>query len=422
MNMGRKAVKQFFVWLLLGAAAGVFLAAVLSYHEYQTMADLAEAVMRWGSLPKGLKEGYGVELETEERAEDSMDSRTGGGTKDSADSRTDSFQDGEELLEDYGYHSMRNWGAYLPFTEGISIFLFETAGFLTFLGRYREDMRTKRRIRELTEYLRAVNSGEGAVLSRNEDDFSRLEDEMYKTVMELQSTKEAAVKNHEVLAERIADIAHQLKTPLTSMSLMTELLEEYQTVETREYYSRLSHQIERLKNLVAGLLSLAKLDSHGIVFRRERIELPELMDSAAEALGGMMEDRGISFVTAKCASGGMPADCFIYADRQWTEEALLNILKNCVEHTPDGGRIKAVYEQNPLYVELRIEDGGSGFAKKDLPHVFERFYRGEGAKKDNAGIGLALAKAVLERQNGYLYAENTEDGHAGFRVKWYQVC
>lgn len=278
----------------------------------------------------------------------------------------------------------------------------------------------KSRIRGLTEYLRAVNSGEGAALSRNEDDFSHLEDEMYKTVMELRSTKEAAVKNHEVLAERIADIAHQLKTPLTSMSLMTELLEEYQTAETKVYYSRLYGQIERLKNLVKGLLALAKLDSHGLVFCKERLVVSELVEAVGESLMEMMEERRITLVIEeRCCDGQAKEEAFIFADRQWTEEALLNLLKNCVEHTPKGGKIVVSYSRNPIYTELRMEDGGIGFAAKDIPHLFERFYRGKEAANDNAGIGLALAKAVVERQNGRLLAENTAEGHACFRVKWY---
>lgn len=382
MRTGRKAVGHFLFWLLLGVAAGVFLAAVLSYHEYQTMEKIAGTAIKTGSLARGLKERLSV---------------------------------GSEFLEAYGYRPMGSFGDYFPFTAGISVLLFLIAGLWGFWGQYREEMRIKGRILGLTEYLRAVNLGEGAALNRCEDEFSHLEDEMYKTVMELWSTREAAVKNHEVLAERIADIAHQLKTPLTSMSLMTELLEEYQTDETEEYYSRLSRQIERLRNLVAGLLALAKLDSHGIVFHRERLAVPDLLESVSELLGDMMAERQISLVEEACSS-----ECVLYGDRQWTEEALLNILKNCVEHTPDGGRIRVTYSQNPIYTELRMEDGGGGFAKKDLPHLFERFYRGEGAAKDHAGIGLALAKSVLERQNGYLYAENTADGHAGFRIRWYR--
>ena len=174
-------------------------------------------------------------------------------------------EDGEAFLKDYGYGPMRNWEKYLPYTMLISILLFQSAGFIIFGKQYIEIRNRKKRIQGLTEYLRHINSGDAAVLCRNEDEFSHLEDEIYKTVIKLQGTKEAAVTNHEILSERIADIAHQLKTPLTSMSLMTELLEEYQTSDTREYYTRLSNQIDRLKNLVSGLLALAKLDSHGIL-------------------------------------------------------------------------------------------------------------------------------------------------------------
>lgn len=198
------------------------------------------------------------------------------------------------------------------------------------------------------------------------------------------------------------------------MSLMTELLEEYQTSDTREYYVRLSSQIQRLKNLVSGLLSLAKLDSHGIVLKKERLELSELLDAAGEPLRDMMEEKHILLEAEKTAG-----DCYIYADRQWTEEALVNVLKNCAEHTPADGRIAVFCSQNPIYTELRIEDGGDGFASSDLPHIFERFYRGSGAANDNAGIGLALARAVIEQQNGHIHAENTRDGHARFVIKWY---
>lgn len=400
MNTARKAAGHFMLWLFLGLAAGVFLAAVLSYREYQAMAGIAGSVMETDSLAEGLKQSFTLQSGS---------------------------MSGEIFLQTYGYRRMGKWGTYLPFTAGICILLFQISGFITFSLRCREEGRVQKRIRELTQYLRAVNSGEGVVLCRTEDNFSHLEDEMYKTVMELRSTKEAAVKNHEILAERIADIAHQLKTPLTSMSLMTELLEEYQTVETKEYYNRLSSQIERLKSLVAGLLALAKLDSHGIVFCKEKLRLSELMESVSEPLMEMMREHRITLAIEalgyeKGTKEVADEEYFIFADRQWTEEALLNILKNCVEHTPDGGRIMVSYSQNPIYTELRIVDGGRGFAAKDIPHLFERFYRGEGAAGDNVGIGLALAKAVLERENGQILAENTEEGHACFRVKWYNAC
>lgn len=402
MSIGKKAAGQFILWLFSGIAAGVFLAAVLSFSEYRETAKIIGSLMQSDSLTEGLKRSSG-EFQAE----------------------------GEKLLEDYGYRPMRKWGEYLYAVMPVCILLFQVPGWIIFVSWYRKESRKRRRIQELTRYLKAVNSGIAAVLCRSEDEYSHLEDEIYKTVMELQCTKEEAVKNHEILSDRIADIAHQLKTPLTSMSLMTELMGEYQTSDTREYYVRLSNQIERLKNLVSGLLSLAKLDSHGIVFQKERLELPEVLEAAAEPLRGMMEEKQIVLAaeidsvnasrddTGNMVQSSTQDKCVIYADRQWTEEALLNILKNCVEHTKIQGRITVSFSQNPIYTELKLEDEGDGFAVCDLPHIFERFYRGQGAVKDNAGIGLALAKAVLEQQNGHIHAENTADGHARFVIKWY---
>lgn len=385
MSTAERAVRQFILWLLPGIAAGVFLAALLSLYEYRTVAEIMGSVLESGSLAEGLKKS------------------------------SEEFEEqGEDFLKSYGYRSMGSIEKYLPFTMAVSIFLFQAAGWSVFGEWYVKERKKMKRLRELTGYLRAVNSGDAAVLSRSEDEFSHLEDEIYKTVTELGSTKENAVKNHEILADRIADIAHQLKTPLTSMSLMTELLEEYQTSDTREYYNRLSNQIQRLKNLVSGLLSLAKLDSHGIVFKKERLELTELLEAAEEPLRDMMGEKHILLTSEK-----ITGECYIYADRQWTEEVLVNVLKNCAEHTPENGRIFIQCSQNPIYTELRLEDGGDGFAPSDLPHIFERFYRGNGAAKDNAGIGLALARAVLEQQNGHIHAENTKDGHARFVIKWY---
>ena len=233
--------------------------------------------------------------------------------------------------------------------------------------------------------------------------------------MELACTKEKAVKEHEVLSERIADIAHQLKTPLTSMSLMTELLEEYQTEEAAGYMAHLKRQVGRLTRLVNGLLTLARLDSHVIQFQQSRVEALELIKNAAEPLREILERENITLeITPKGED-----DVFFSTDEQWTGEAVLNILKNCIEHTPRRGRICVNYHKNPLYTEIQVEDGGRGFSRKDLPHLFERFYRGEGAVKDSAGIGLALAKAIVESQNGHIQAENSPAGHARFRLRFY---
>lgn len=309
----------------------------------------------------------------------------------------------------------------LPYTIVLCLILFEAAGCAVFYMRRRDWNYQEERIRELTAYLRAADSGKAALLPRREDAFSHLEDAIYKTVVSLASAKEDAVKDHEILAARIADIAHQLKTPLTSMSLMAELLEPSRK-EEEEYLERLRRQIERLKGLADGLLVLARLDSHTLEFCRQDLGVEELLYEAAGPLKEMMDQRQIRLKIQREVWEGQetPADIRINADMQWTSEALINILKDCVEHTPDQGTIQIEYGQNPIYTQILIEDGGSGFSKKDLPHLFDRFYRGEQAAKDSAGIGLALSRLILEAQNGHVHAENSPAGHARFIVRLYK--
>lgn len=389
-RMGMKAfLISFLLWLIPGFAGGVLSAAFLSMHEYNMTASLAEALQEEDSLPAALKNVQ--------------------------ESGYDGKNSGRIYLEKYGYRKMGRFTDILPFTLLINLVLFELSGCILYLVSVRAQQGRNDRITALTDFLKAADRGEAAVLMRKEDEFSHLEDEIYKTVAELTSTKEEAVKDHEILAARIADIAHQLKTPLTSMSLMTELLEPSRT-EEQEYLDRLKHQVERLRGLVEGLLALARLDSHTLEFHTEEIEIEDLLDAAKEPLTEMLDRRQLrlDIQTTECDS-----EIPIKADMQWTAEAVLNVLKNCAEHTPDGGIIRLKCDQNPLYSELIIEDGGKGFSKKDMPHLFERFYRGERAGKDSAGIGLALTKLILEEQNGQIRAENSAGGHARFCIRFY---
>ena len=410
--MKRRGMKAFLIscafWILPGLAGGILSAACLSAREYQEMSRLAGALEEEGTIPAALKRAQGTE-DVHRDADSGKDDIPGQNT---ISEDEDLAEMGKASLEKLGYRKYGKLTRNLPFTLLVNLLLFELAGGVVFFVKRKEEMYNEERIEKLTEYLKAVDRGEAAVLVRHEDSFSHLEDEIYKTVAELAGTKEKAVKDHEILAARIADIAHQLKTPLTSMSLMTELLEPAKE-EEQEYLDRLRNQAERLKGLVNGLLSLAKLDSHTIQFDREQIKVEELLLEAAEPLCEQMAARGILLKIVQAE------ETVIEADVQWTAEALLNVLKNCVEHTPDGGKITVSCTKNPLYTELMIEDSGKGFSKRDLPHLFERFYKGEQGTKDSAGIGLALTKLIIEAQNGQISAENTADGHARFCIKMY---
>lgn len=390
MSKGQKAWKTFFFWLLPGSIAGILLAAFLSVQQFQVMEKLAGNVLQENSLERGLKQAMGSNTRQVK-------------------------EQGQAFLSEYGYRVLSSFGTYLPFTASVSILFFQVLGWIQYGFWLKEENTRTERIQSLTRYLKAVNAGQGGSLTRKEDAFSFLEDEIYKTTIALKGAKEIAVKNHEVLEARIADIAHQLKTPLTSMSLMTDLLEEYQTQETREYYNRLTTQITRLQNLVSGLLALAKFDSHGIVLEKKQFRMQELVEISVETVRQMFTQKNVYLQI-----GSEPEqDAWISGDLEWTSEAVINVLKNCWEHTPKDGTIFVSWSHNPLYVQLIIEDSGTGFAKEDLPHLFERFYRGANAAKDSAGIGLALAKLIMEQQNGHILAENSPQGHARFIFKWY---
>lgn len=392
------------IWFLLGLTAGILLAAAVTFQQYTSFSEFTGAVIEQDMKAQELyrKKADGKEMKIQELLSSALKK------KNASDRKT-----GEQWLHEYGYRTWNGMEANMLYLSAICILLSEMTGWIIFRKRRQERKKQEQRIEELTSYLLAANRGEAGVLRRREDAFSYLEDEIYKVVMELRSTKEEAIHNHEVLSERIADIAHQLKTPITSMSLMTELLGGQQTEEGEECLQRLGLQIRRLQNLVCSLLSLAKVESHAIQYKAETIELQDLIDRSSEPLQELIQNKEIRLETV-----GGPV--LIQADRQWTEEVVLNVLKNCAEHSPVNGVIRIQWEENPLYTEIRFIDCGKGFSKKDLPHLFERFYRGEDAQKDSAGIGLALAKLVVEQQNGHIYAENTVDGHACFIIRFYQ--
>ena len=390
MNKGKKAWKTFFFWLFPGTIFGILLAVFLSLQQFQVMKELSGNILQENSLEGGLKQSFFPNtFQAEER--------------------------GQVFLQEYGYHAMTFFWKYLPPAASISILVFQTVGWIQYGFWLKEENRRRKRIQALTAYLKSVNAGHAGSFTRMEDEFSFLEDEIYKTTTALNSAKEIAMKNHEVLEARIADIAHQLKTPLTSMSLMTDLLEEYQTQETLEYYNRLTSQITRLQNLVSGLLALAKLDSHGIVLEKKQFRIQDLIDISVETVKQMFTQKQIQLLISK----ELEQDTWICGDLEWTSEAVVNVLKNCWEHTPQNGKIFVSWSHNPLYVQLIIEDSGTGFTKEDLPHLFERFYRGTNAAKDSAGIGLSLSKLIMEQQNGHILAENSLQGHARFIFKWY---
>ena len=314
-------------------------------------------------------------------------------------------------METYGYRTEE-------FCEGfpVSVFLLPAALFLVAAGSYIGVMwilrrRGQKRIADLTGYLERVNTGAGGTLIQTqEDDFSRLQDEIYKTVTTLCQTREEAVSAKKNFAENLANIAHQLKTPITAAFLSLQLMKKK---TANEYADQIERQLERLNRLEEALLRISQIDAGTLPLKQEKVDLYTALNLAAENLSDLSRENHISIEIPE-------KGCVEFSgDLEWTMEAFINVMKNCMEHSGPGGTVHCDYSGNPLYAEIRIWDDGEGFDPEDLPHLFERFYRGRRAAGNGIGIGLALARSVIELQNGTMTAYNLPDGGACLEIRIY---
>lgn len=269
----------------------------------------------------------------------------------------------------------------------------------------------KARVLALTAYLAKVNIGKDVpTLPGVEDLFSILEDEIYKTVTELREAKQQAVMEKKNHAQSLEDITHQLKTPVTALSITAQMMDGMLPERERTTFQQ---QLGKMDSLLDTLLTLAKIDAGVLPLKLERVDVYTLLELTVEMLSSQIKEKKIQI-----SLPNHPQVVYM-GDLDWSVEAFINLVKNCVEHTSEGGCILFQYTQNPLYTEISITDTGIGFDQKDLPRLFERFYQGERGRKAGAGIGLSMAKSIIEAQNGFISAKNGENGGACFSIRFY---
>ncbi len=279
---------------------------------------------------------------------------------------------------------------------------------------------TKRRyddIDALNSYLARVLAGDEApgILDQEEGELSILKTNIYKAASALTYQKELLSKDKAALSNAIADISHQLKTPLTSMIVMNDLLMSEDNKDRRLQFLRTqSNQLDRMNWLIQTLLKLSKIDAGTISMKPENVAADTLVREAIKPFVIQMELKNIRYAQS------LP-DMSFYCDRNWAIEALQNIVKNCMEHMESGGTLSIGAADTNIYKEITVEDTGCGIAEEDLPHIFERFYKGKNAGKGSVGIGLALAKTILTRQRGDILAESTEGVGTKFSVRFYKM-
>lgn len=271
------------------------------------------------------------------------------------------------------------------------------------------------RIARLSEQIDLVlyNNDKLIISEEEEGELSILQSEITKMTLRIREQNAMLKKEKENLAESLADIAHQLRTPLTSVNLILSLLEENpQEKERKELLWELEELLVRMDWLITSLLKLSRLDAGVVDFQREPVEVAKLVRTASRPLLIPMELHDITFQT------DIPEGVQICGDMEWIAEAVQNILKNCMESLGDHGRIEVVCTDTLLYTELIIRDNGAGFAKGDLRNLFDRYYRGKNSVTAGYGIGLALCKTIIVRQGGTVSAENARGGGAEFTIRF----
>ena len=300
---------------------------------------------------------------------------------------------------------------YIQLIYHVTAFLLLSVPFLLYFYNEKKRMRAIR-----NELSKVLNDDFYISLSDYEEgELSNLKNDLQKMIVMLRDYSESMHQDKLALEQTLSDISHQLKTPLTSMYMVNDLLmnEQMEPEKKKELLVKNKKQLERIEWLVTSLLKISRLDSGVIKLKRTSVSAQKLIDDALAPLLIPMELKNQT-VKVECEVDTL------FCDRHWTIEALINLLKNAHEHTKENGTIQIVVKENPIYTVITIQDNGEGISKKDLPHIFKRFYK-TNEKSDSIGIGLNMAKMIVEKQNGTISVTSKKNVGTTFTLKFYKT-
>lgn len=274
-----------------------------------------------------------------------------------------------------------------------------------------------KKINEITKYIEEINRGNYKlnIEENTEDELSILKNELYKITIKLKEVAENSQKDKTTLKDSLSDISHQIKTPITSILIMLDnILSDENMPEDikKDFIKDIKREIVNIKFLVESILKLSKIDSNSIKFIKKEVFIKDIINESVKNVSMLSELKNIEIIVL--GDDSIKTIC----DLKWQVEAITNILKNCIEHSYENKKIYINYNQNNMYTELKIEDNGTGIDAKDLPHIFERFYKGKNSSSDSVGIGLALSKSIIESNNGYIQVDSKLNKGTTFIIKY----
>lgn len=291
--------------------------------------------------------------------------------------------------------------------------------FLLFIIFMLYNKNEQKKIKEITKYLNKINNHDYRldINNNSEDELSFLKNEIYKTAVTLNEQAILSKEEKKSLKKSLSDISHQLKTPLTSIMIMLDTIMDQKDMDEqtkKEFLTDIYRKINHINFLIQALLKLSRFDANTITFDNKEVYIKEIIKEAVCNVSILAELKEIKIIVEGKNEK-------IVCDEKWQIEAITNILKNCIEYSSKKDSITITYNTNKIYSSITIKDSGRGITEKDLPHIFERFYKGSSASRDSIGIGLALAKTIIEANEGSISVNSKIEKGTTFKIKYFKV-
>lgn len=325
-----------------------------------------------------------------------------------------------DILDKYGINDNNGIIENDKFNNKITIiFLLLTILFdiIIILIFYIYDKNNSKKINEITKMISKINNRQFDIDINDfkEGELSILKNEISKTTTMLRQVADNSIKDKINLKDSLGDISHQLKTPLTSITIMIDNILDNPDMDEKtrkKFLINIKREIININFLVMSLLKLSKFDANVVKFNKEEVYIKDIIKESIKNVSMIKELKNISIKV----SGD--DNIKLLCDYKWQVESITNILKNSIEHTNEYGIVEINYSENKLYTRILIKDNGKGIDNEDLPHIFDRFYKGKNGSEDSIGIGLSLSKTIIEKEGGSITAKSTLNIGTIFTIKY----